>query len=137
MALLNEVARFEKEFVPCHRGCVCPATARCSPVIGLRAHWIGVAATSGFTIHWVCRGHAVVMTIASVLAWSAIPIGARAGGLFVDATGDVTSLFLAIGAAMIVVPLAFAFTAVGRATRYEPAAAATTPRRPAHERTEP
>ena len=67
-----------------------------------------------------------VMTIASVLAWSAIPIGALASGVFVDATGDVASLFLAIGAAMILVPLVFAFTAVGRAARYAPAAAPTT-----------
>ncbi len=66
-----------------------------------------------------------VMTVAGVLAWSAIPIGSLAGGLFVDATGDVSSLFLAVGAAMIVVPLAFAFTPVGRAARYEPAAAST------------
>jgi len=56
---------------------------------------------------------------------SAIPIGSLAGGLFVDTTGDVSSLFLAVGAAMIVVPLAFAFTPVGRAARYEPAAAST------------
>lgn len=67
-----------------------------------------------------------VMTIASVLAWSAIPLGALASGVFVDATGDVVSMFLAVGAVMIVVPLVFAFTAVGRAARYEPTAAAAT-----------
>lgn len=51
-----------------------------------------------------------VMTIASVLAWSTIPVGALAGGLLVDRTGDVVLAYLGIGALMFAIPVGFAFS---------------------------
>jgi MFS family permease len=51
-----------------------------------------------------------VMTIASVLAWSTVPAGALAGGVFVDRTGDVALAYLGIGAVMFAIPLCFAFS---------------------------
>lgn len=51
-----------------------------------------------------------VMTTASVLAWSTIPLGAVAGGTFVDRTGDVVLAYLVIGAVLFAVPICFAFS---------------------------
>jgi MFS family permease len=51
-----------------------------------------------------------VMTIASVLAWSAVPAGALVGGAFVEQTGDVVLAYLGVGALMFAIPVAFAFS---------------------------
>jgi MFS family permease len=51
-----------------------------------------------------------VMTIASVLAWSTVPAGALAGGMFVERTGDVALAYLAIGLVMFAIPVGFAFS---------------------------
>jgi len=51
-----------------------------------------------------------VMTVASVAAWSTVPLGALAGGFFVEHTGDVVLALDGIAAAMIAIPLAFAFS---------------------------
>ena len=51
-----------------------------------------------------------VMTIASVLAWSAVPVGALVGGLFIEHTGDVVLAYLGIGVLMFAIPVGFAFS---------------------------
>jgi MFS family permease len=51
-----------------------------------------------------------VMTIASVLAWSAVPAGALVGGVFVERTGDIALTYLGIGALMFAIPIGFAFS---------------------------
>lgn len=51
-----------------------------------------------------------VMTIASVLAWSAVPAGALVGGIFVEHTGDVVLAYLGIGVLMFAIPVGFAFS---------------------------
>ncbi len=61
-----------------------------------------------------------VVTVASVLAWSAIPLGAYLGGLAVEATGDVAVVYAAIGGLICIIVGAFSFTALGRAERYLP-----------------
>lgn len=61
-----------------------------------------------------------VISIAGVLAWSAIPIGAVAGGYIVQQTGDVVLVFAAVGALTFLIPLAFAFSPLGHADRYLP-----------------
>ncbi len=62
-----------------------------------------------------------VISIASVLAWSAIPLGAISGGLFVQRTGDVALVFAAVGALNIIIPLVFYFLSpLGHAERYLP-----------------
>lgn len=61
-----------------------------------------------------------VMSIAGVLAWSAIPIGAFVGGAIVESTKDVALVYRAIGVLVILIPLAFAFTPLGRAEDYLP-----------------
>lgn len=61
-----------------------------------------------------------VMSIAGVLAWSAIPIGTFLGGLAIEKTGDVALVYLVIGIATFLIPLGFAFTPLGRAERYLP-----------------
>jgi len=64
-----------------------------------------------------------VISIASVLAWSAIPLGTLLGGLAVERTGNVALVYGVIGAAVAFIALAFSFSPVGRAERYLPAEA--------------
>jgi MFS family permease len=60
-----------------------------------------------------------VMSIASVLAWSAIPAGALAGGWVVSATGNVAATYGVIGILIICIAAFFrVFTALGDAQRY-------------------
>jgi hypothetical protein len=64
-----------------------------------------------------------VISIASVLAWSAIPLGTLIGGLLIERTGDIALVYGAIGVLVFLIPLGFWFTALGRAERYLPQAA--------------
>ncbi len=66
-----------------------------------------------------------VISIAGVLAWSAIPLGSFAGGVAIERTGNVALVYGAIGVLVILIPLTFSFTALGRAEQYLPAAAET------------
>jgi MFS family permease len=60
-----------------------------------------------------------VMSIASVLAWSAIPAGALLGGWVVSATGNVAAVYGVIGILNICIAAFFRFfTALGDAQRY-------------------
>lgn len=61
-----------------------------------------------------------VMSIAGVLAWSAIPVGAFIGGAIVEGTKDVALVYRVIGVLVILIPLGFAFTPLGRAEQYLP-----------------
>jgi len=63
-----------------------------------------------------------VLSIAGVLAWSAIPLGAFLGGLVIEWTGqsNVYLVYAAIGVLSFLIPLAFSFTALGHAERYLP-----------------
>jgi MFS family permease len=61
-----------------------------------------------------------VISIASVLAWSAIPLGSFIGGLAIEKTHNVVLVFAIIGALTFLIPLSFSFTALGRAERYLP-----------------
>lgn len=61
-----------------------------------------------------------VISIAGVLAWSAIPLGALLGAAAIERTGNVTLVFAAIGGLVILIPLVFSFTALGHAERYIP-----------------
>jgi hypothetical protein len=61
-----------------------------------------------------------VISIAGVLAWSAIPIGTFLGGLAIEKTGNVALVYLVIGIATFLIPLCFAFTPLGHAERYLP-----------------
>ncbi len=62
-----------------------------------------------------------VISIAGVLAWSAIPVGALLGALAIEWTGDVALVFGVIGALVVAVALAFSFSPIGHAERYLPA----------------
>lgn len=66
-----------------------------------------------------------VMSVAMVLAWSVNPIGAVIGGLLIERTGNVVLVYAGIGALTFLIPLAFAFTALGRAERYLPGGGGT------------
>jgi hypothetical protein len=55
------------------------------------------------------------MSIAGVLAWSAIPLGTLAGGAAIEQTGDVVLVYAAIGVAILCIAGAFAFSPIGRA----------------------
>ncbi len=61
-----------------------------------------------------------IKSIASVIAWSAIPLGTLLGGYAIEWTGDVALVFLVIGLIRIAIPIAFSFTALGRAEEYLP-----------------
>jgi MFS family permease len=62
-----------------------------------------------------------VISIAGVLAWSAIPLGALAGGWAIEATGSVALVYGVIGAAVAVIAASFALGPLGHAERYLPA----------------
>ncbi|HEX7736871.1 MAG TPA: MFS transporter [Ktedonobacteraceae bacterium] len=61
-----------------------------------------------------------VMSIAGVLAWSAIPLGSLLGGFMINQTHNVALVYGGIGAITILSPLCFAFTSLGHAERYLP-----------------
>lgn len=66
-----------------------------------------------------------VMSIAGVLAWSAIPVGTFIGGLAIEKTGNVMLVYTVIGGLVFLIPLGFWFTPLGHAERYLPAPAAS------------
>lgn len=59
-----------------------------------------------------------VISIAGVLAWSAIPLGAIAGAAVIRATGDVAAVYAGMGIVTAVIAVAFAFGPVGQGDRY-------------------
>jgi MFS family permease len=64
-----------------------------------------------------------VMTIAAVLAWSAIPLGAYLGGLAIEATGEPDLIYAMVGGVSLILPLFFfTFTELRRAEEHIPAA---------------
>ncbi len=65
-----------------------------------------------------------VISIAGVLAWSAIPIGTFLGGLAIEKTGNVALVYTVIGVIVFLIPLCFWFTPLGHADRYLPQPAA-------------
>jgi MFS family permease len=62
-----------------------------------------------------------VISIAGVLAWSAIPVGALAGGWAVERSGSVALVYGVIGALVALLAIAFSFGPLGHAHRYLPA----------------
>jgi MFS family permease len=66
-----------------------------------------------------------VISIAGVLAWSAIPLGTLAGGYLIERTGKVALVYGAIGVLVIAVALLFSMSPVGHAERYLDAQAQT------------
>ena len=101
---------------------------------GMRWYWASLpiwAAASGlgilFNINTGSLRQAIVpnhllsrvMSIASVLAWSAIPAGALIGGWVVSATGNVAAVYGVVGILIICIAAFFRFfTALGDAQRY-------------------
>jgi len=61
-----------------------------------------------------------IVSIASVLAWSAIPLGSLLGGLLIQWTNNVVLVYALAGILSFLIPLAFSFTALGHAERYLP-----------------
>ena len=61
-----------------------------------------------------------VLSIAGVLAWSAIPVGALAGGWAVERTGSVALVYAVIGALVALLALGFSLGPLGHADRYLP-----------------
>jgi MFS family permease len=60
-----------------------------------------------------------IITIAMVLAWSANPIGAMAGGVAIDRTHDVQLVYVLVGVLTFLIPLYFRlFSPLGHAERY-------------------
>jgi MFS family permease len=59
-----------------------------------------------------------VVSIASVIAWSAIPLGAFLGGFIISETNNVALVYAGIGILVMLIPLCFAFTPLGHAERY-------------------
>ena len=61
-----------------------------------------------------------VMSIASVIAWSAIPLGSLLGGFAISWTQNVALVYGVIGALIFLISLGFSFTALGHADKYIP-----------------
>jgi MFS family permease len=59
-----------------------------------------------------------VVSIAGVLAWSAIPLGTLTGGWVIEATDDVALVYAAIGVLTFLIAFSFRFTALGHAEDY-------------------
>ncbi len=53
-----------------------------------------------------------VMTVAAVLAWSAIPLGALAGAAIIDATGSVGAVYVGTGLLTALIAAGFAFSPI-------------------------
>jgi MFS family permease len=66
-----------------------------------------------------------VISIAAVLAWSAIPLGAILGAQIIEATGDVAAVYVATGLLTAAIAAAFAFSPVAEGDRYLAEAAAS------------
>ncbi len=69
-----------------------------------------------------------VMTVASVLALSAIPVGTLLGGFVIALLKNVAPVYAAIGLLILLVAGAFFFTALGRADSYLPDSTALSPK---------
>jgi MFS family permease len=94
------------------------------------------AASSGFgmmlNINTVALRQAIVppqlfgriISVAQVLAWSAIPLGSLAGAAAINLSGSVASVYAAVGILTAVIALAFAFSPVAHGDRYLAEAAA-------------
>src|SRR5215831_4432547 len=61
-----------------------------------------------------------VVSIASVLAWSAIPLGSLLGGFAISWTQNVALVYAVIGALIFLIAFSFSFTALGHADKYIP-----------------
>ena len=61
-----------------------------------------------------------VISIASVVAWSAIPLGTLLGGWIINQTGNIALVYGGMGVLTILIPLCFMFTPLGHAERYLP-----------------
>ena len=59
-----------------------------------------------------------VISIAKVLAWSAIPLGALLGGYAIAWTQNVALVYAIMGGLTFLIPLCFAFTPLGHADKY-------------------
>ena len=59
-----------------------------------------------------------VMSIASVIAWSAIPLGSLLGGFAISWTQNVALVYGVIGALIFLISFVFSFTALGHADKY-------------------
>ena len=66
-----------------------------------------------------------VVSVAQVLAWSAIPLGSLAGAAAINLSGSVTGVYAVIGGLIAAIALAFAFSPVAHGDRYLAEAAAT------------
>ncbi len=68
-----------------------------------------------------------VISIAQVLAWSAIPLGALAGAAAIQLSGSVVDVYAATGALTALIALSFAFSSVAHGDRYLAEAARPAP----------
>jgi hypothetical protein len=59
-----------------------------------------------------------VMTVASALGWSAMPVGLLIGGALIQATQKVGLVYAGIGTLIVLIGIAFSFMAIGHAERY-------------------
>jgi MFS family permease len=59
-----------------------------------------------------------VISIAGVLAWSAIPLGALAGAAFIEATDDIASVYVVTGLLTAAIAATFSFSPVRHGDRY-------------------
>jgi MFS family permease len=88
------------------------------------------AASSGFgmllNINTVALRQAIVppplygrvVSVAQVLAWSAIPLGSLAGAAAINLSGSVTGVYAVVGGLTAAIALAFAFSPVAHGDRY-------------------
>ena len=59
-----------------------------------------------------------VVSVATVLAWSAIPLGALAGAAAIRLSGSIADVYAATGVLIALIAVSFAFSPVSRGDRY-------------------
>jgi ABC-type sulfate transport system permease subunit len=59
-----------------------------------------------------------VISVASVLAWSAVPLGAFAGAALIHATGSVRAVYAGSGVLTALIAIGFAFSPIRDGDRY-------------------
>ena len=59
-----------------------------------------------------------MISVAQVLAWSAIPVGSLAGAAAINLSGSVTGVYAVIGVLTAAIALAFAFSPIAHGDRY-------------------
>ena len=93
------------------------------PVLALRSGFGSLLNINTFSLRQAIVPNRMlgrVLSVAGVLAFSAMPLGSLAGGYLIAVTHNVALVFGGVGVLLIIIPLAFSRTSLGHADQYLP-----------------